>query len=74
MEASMLRQNVRSSNLRSVGYDQNISLLEIEFKGGRLYQYSNVPAMIYNGLMSASSHGKYFHRNIRDKYATTKCI
>lgn len=68
----MIRQNVRSSDLRSVGYDPDISLLEIEFNRGGLYQYSNVLAMIYNGLMSASSHGKYFHRNIKDKYATTK--
>lgn len=68
----MIRQNVSSTNLRSVGYDGNMRLLEIEFNSGGLYQYLNVPEMIYNGLMSASSHGEYFHRNIKDRYTTTK--
>ncbi len=68
----MIRQNVISSDLKSVGYDPNISLLEIEFNRGGLYQYSNVPAMIYNGLMSASSHGIYFHRNIKNNYNTIR--
>lgn len=65
----MIRQNVISSDLRSVGYDHDLNLLEIEFNSGGLYQYSNVPSMIYSGLMSASSHGKYFHRNIKDVYS-----
>lgn len=59
---------VRSSDLRSVGYDLNSSTLEIKFRSGGLYQYYNVPMSVYDGLMSASSHGKYFHRNIKGKY------
>ncbi|MFC7010063.1 KTSC domain-containing protein [Halalkalicoccus salilacus] len=64
----MNRTPVSSSNLSSVGYNKNSRILEIEFNDGRVYQYSNVPTSIYEGLMAASSHGKYFHRHIRDVY------
>ncbi len=61
----MERIPVQSSNLRSVGYDRESGTLEIEFKSGRVYQYSGVPEEVYEGLMSASSHGTYFDRYIR---------
>jgi len=69
---NMQRISVVSSDIKSVGYDIPSSLLEIEFHSGGVYQYSNVPEHIYSALMSASSKGKYFHQNIRDKYKTTK--
>jgi len=66
----MNRSPVSSSNLVSVGYDAGQRLLEIEFKGGRVYQYTGVPERVYSGLMNASSHGSYFHKHIRDRYPT----
>lgn len=65
----MRRQTVSSSNLHSVGYDQETRTLEIEFHGGRIYQYSNVPTQVYEGLMNAGSHGRYFHQRIREVYS-----
>ena len=61
----MQRQFVSSSNLRSVGYDQDSSTLEIEFNSGGIYQYLNVPAYIYSGLLTASSKGTYFDAHIK---------
>lgn len=61
----MERTPVSSSNLASVGYDENINTLEIKFHSGRIYQYYNVPVNIYNGLMNASSKGTYFDRYIK---------
>ena len=68
----MNRTPVSSSNLSSVGYDENSRILEIEFNDGSVYTYSNVPISIYEGLMAASSHGKYFHQHIRDVYQYTQ--
>lgn len=68
----MNRQTVSSSNLAAVGYDPVQQVLEIEFHGSGLYQYSNVPVSIYQGLMNAPSHGKYFHRHIKTSYSYTK--
>ena len=36
---------VRSSALRSVGYDQEQRVLEIEFTNGAVYRYFDVPAV-----------------------------
>ena len=68
----MIRQNVSSTNIRSIGYDVDSKILEIEFDTGDVYQYSNVPQTIYGSLMSASSHGSYFHKYIKGKYEYLK--
>ncbi len=39
----MQREPVQSSNIRSVGYDLDEQLLEIEFENGNIYQYFAVP-------------------------------
>lgn len=65
----MIRQPVRPSNIRSVGYDPNTRTLEIEFHSGGIYQYSAVPEIVYQGLMRAFSKGSYFHDHIKDRYS-----
>lgn len=57
---------VSSSNLSSVGYENGV--LHIAFHSGGLYEYTGVPVEVYQGLMSASSHGQYFHRYIKGVY------
>jgi len=64
----MDRSPVSSSDLSSVGYNQEDYILEIEFNSGGVYQYHDVPPRIYEGLMNASSHGSYFHREIKENY------
>jgi hypothetical protein len=61
----MNRISVSSSNLASVGYDASHGILEIEFLNGSIYQYLNIPLHIYEGLMNASSHGRYFDTHIK---------
>ena len=61
----MVREQVSSSNLASVGYDPAAQILEIEFHSGGVYQYFGVPTAIYQGLMAASSHGSYFDQFIK---------
>ncbi len=62
----MYRQPVYSSDIRSIGYENGT--LEIEFNSGGVYQYYNVPSSIAQGLLSAQSHGRYFHRYINEHY------
>lgn len=68
----MKREPVKSSNLKSVGYDKSKKLLEIEFHTGAVYQYMNVLEHIYKQLMRAPSLGVYFHKYIRDEYKYIK--
>jgi len=61
----MERTPVVSSNIVSIGYDEEAETLEVEFHGGGVYQYDNVPLPIYEALITADSIGSYFHYNIK---------
>jgi hypothetical protein len=62
------RKAVASSSLKAVGYDAQQRLLEIEFQHGGVYQYSGVPANVYQALLAAPSLGRYFNESIRGDY------
>ena len=64
----MDRQPVESSNLVSVGYDAGPQILQVEFKGGRLYNYFRVPREKYEALMAAESCGKYLNAEIKPNH------
>lgn len=68
----MERKNVHSSNLKSIGYNEDKKILEVEFNSGGVYQYNNVPKNIFEELMTASSHGKYFNQMIKEIYSWNK--
>lgn len=57
---------VQSSDLASVGYENGT--LRILFNSGGLYEYYNVPERVFKELLSASSHGKFFHQFIKNSY------
>jgi hypothetical protein len=57
-----------SSNILRVRYDENTNTLEIEFQGGRVYQYFDIPPQIFEGLINASSHGQFFSEQIKGHF------
>lgn len=61
----MDRTYVSSSNSASIGYDPMQMILEVEFLNGSIYQYYDVPEALYEGIMSAESHGKYLNEYIK---------
>ncbi len=64
----MEREPVASSNIVSIGYDASSETLEIEFKNG-VYQYYNVPLVIYESVVASPSKGQFFHQYIKNSYA-----
>lgn len=61
---------VSSSDIASIGYEG--TTLYIQFNSGGFYSYSGVPEHVYQGLMNAASHGKYFHAYIKNSYPYKK--
>ncbi len=59
---------VDSSSLARIRYDESTMTLEIEFQGGRVYQYFDVPVQVFEGLQNADSHGQYFNQSIKGYY------
>ena len=68
----MNRTPVESSMINAVGYDEQARQLEVEFRNGQVYRFSNVPADIHSQMMSAPSVGKYFGTNVRGKFSYSK--
>ena len=64
----MKRIAVDSSDLTSVGYDEPVQKLEIQFHTGAIYQYDKVEKEIYDELMKAESKSRYFTSEIRSAY------
>jgi len=61
----MNRFLVASSNIATIGYDAATSTLEIEFQGGSVYQYFDVPERIFTALRTATSPGTFFDSNVK---------
>lgn len=68
----MNRQAVSSSNIASIGYDNESQTVEIEFLNGGVYQYFDVPSHVYQELIDAASHGQYLAQNIKGVYRFSK--
>jgi hypothetical protein len=66
----MNRIPVKSSNLKSVGY--NAGTLEVEFANGAVWSYANVPAETYKAMTEAPSIGSFFSTTIRGRFEATK--
>lgn len=64
----MERQQIESSMIRSIGYDYENSILEIEFNSDAVWQYSDFPESLWYEFEGAESQGKFFLREIRDQY------
>jgi hypothetical protein len=68
----MNRTPVDSSNLQSVGYDPQTSTLEVEFAGGGIYQFFDVPEAVHAELMKSDSKGKFFGAQVKGNFRYAK--
>ncbi len=64
----MRLDTVESTMFHAIGYDPDLRVLEVIFNSGGIYLYRDVPADVYDHLMSAESKGEYFHEVVRDRY------
>ena len=68
----MDRIPVDSSNISSIGFDEDSSTLEVEFHSGAVYQYFDVPLAVYEGFIEADSKGQYLAQHIKGYYRYVK--
>ena len=59
---------VESATLATVGYDENLKRLQLEFCSRAVYLYFGVPAPVVEALLDAPSKGRYFNGVIRGRY------
>ncbi len=68
----MERTPVKSSSIRSVGYDPETRMLEVEFASGAVYQHQDVPPELHKGLTDAESPGRFYQQNLRGRFRYVK--
>ena len=61
---------VKSSNISSIGWNKNI--LRVEFNKGGVWDYSGVSKEIYEDFLNSESKGKFFLQKIRNKFKAKK--
>lgn len=66
------RRRVRSSELFSVGYDEDKKQLEIELLNGSIYLYNGVARMIFEELMASTAINRYYARYIKSSFPFDK--
>jgi hypothetical protein len=64
----MEREPVRSTAIRSIGFDLQSRTLEVEFTSGKVYRYFDVPEFLYRGFLVAKSKGAYFNTRINARF------
>jgi hypothetical protein len=68
----MKRTPVQSTSVLSVGYDPVTSELELEFRNGRVYRYSQVPRAAHRLLLQAPSIGEFVNMQIRPRFSAVE--
>lgn len=62
-------KELTSSFLAGYSYDEQTGALTVQFKNGKNYNYTGVPAAIIAGwTVEGVSHGAYFSANIKGHY------
>ena len=59
---------VSSSNIESIGYNEQDQEVYVRFLNGSIYVYKGVPQHEYENLRDAPSLGSYLHRNYKNVY------
>jgi len=68
----MNRIPVDSSNISSIGFDEDSNTLEVEFRSGAIYQYFDVPLAVYQDFLDSPSKGQYYAQHIKGYYRFVK--
>jgi hypothetical protein len=70
----MQRVALNSTLLQSAGYQDQLTLLELEFHDGAVYQYFPVSPQTFQELLQAQSKGAYFNASIRHRFACSRIV
>ena len=62
----MKLNEVVSSNIKRVGYENNELL--VEYLSGAKYKYKGVPEELFAKLLEAESKGRFMNANIKGKF------
>jgi NTP pyrophosphatase (non-canonical NTP hydrolase) len=56
---------LKSSNIKAVGYNKENKSLDVAFHSGGNYTYKDVPKSLFDRIKRVKSPGKFFHKHIK---------
>ena len=68
----MERTAVSSSMVLSLGYDEASQTLEVEFNSNLVYQYYNVPSVVFEQMMASESVGKFINSQGKPNFPSSR--
>lgn len=60
---------IESSNLAAIGYDEQRSILAVQFKHGPIFHYAGVPSDVAALFAVSASKGRFYAQTIRGKFS-----
>jgi hypothetical protein len=72
IDGTKIKNEIKSSNIKSTEYDTESKDLVVEFNNGAKYKYNNVPHQVYTKFRLAESQGKFFTTDIAKQYSYKK--
>lgn len=72
IDGTKIKNQIKSSNIKSSEYDTESKELVVEFNNGAKYKYDNVPHQVYTKFRLAESQGKFFTTDIAKQYSYKK--
>lgn len=72
IDGTKIKNEIKSSNIKSSEYDTESKELVVEFNNGAKYKYDNVPHQVYTKFRLSESQGKFFTTDIAKQYSYKK--
>lgn len=72
MNTQLKWQDVDSSNVQQLAYDEPSMTLAVKFHGGTLYTYDGVGEQVFASLSNSESVGRYLNQAIKGSYPYLK--
>jgi HJR/Mrr/RecB family endonuclease len=63
---------IDSKAIKQISYDREKRILLVLFQNGTMYSYWKVHVRTFQRLRNSYSIGKFYNRNIKNKYSHTK--
>lgn len=65
-------QTPESSHVSSIKYDGDAKEVSVQFHGGDIYRYKNVPENVWNEFLGSDSKGRFIHVILTRQYEYEK--
>jgi non-canonical (house-cleaning) NTP pyrophosphatase len=63
---------VKSSVLKSIGYDAEAQKVHVEYQNGSTFAFVAVPADVYEKFKNSESVGKFMNAELKGKYVSER--